>query len=309
MDFTTTALITSINNRAFVPSSQSTFAEADILQLATDELQGAVVPFLMKFRSEYFVNAVSIPIVSGQAAYQIPYRAIGGKVRNIDLVDSAGNLYDVPQIEKEDKKFYLMTQYNNGNYVFYFESNQIVLCPIPQAISGMSLRVSFYMRPSSLIDPTAAAQITAINTTSNAITVGTLPSSFSTGMLVDLINGNPMFDNRAYDIALSAINGNILTLSSLPPTLAIGDWVAPQMQSPIPQVPVELHPILAQRTAIKLLEGLGDKEALGIAQAKLGEMEANAEHLVSPRSDGNPKKLNNRFSPLRSWGWNGPNRN
>ena len=53
-DFTTTALLNSINNRALVPTAQTTFQTSDILALASEEIRSYLVPLIMKVRSEYF---------------------------------------------------------------------------------------------------------------------------------------------------------------------------------------------------------------------------------------------------------------
>lgn len=303
-DYTTTALLASIKTRGLIPTSQRTFADIDLLTLANEELQIGIVPFMMKNRSEYFVTDQDQIINANQNNYTIPTRAIGGKVRGLVIVDSSGNEYDMPQIQKEDRRFYNTQSSNSGFYsfVFFFEGNDIILVPTPTQVSQASIRFGYYERPNQLILPTSAAQISSVNFTTNQITVSTVPSSINTSVQIDFIKGKPGFENKAIDQTILGIAGPILTFSSLPPNLIMGDYIAPSEQSPFPQIPLELHSMLAQRTVVKVMEGLGDIQGLQTAQSKLREMEDAALHILSSRSDGNPKKLVNRYSPLRTWG-------
>jgi hypothetical protein len=70
-------------------------------------------------------------------------------------------------------------------------------------------------------------------------------------------------------------------------------------QSPVPQIPPELHPLLAQRVVCKALESLGDAAGFQAAQLKMAEIQQAALPLITPRVDGEPKRFANRNSPFR----------
>lgn len=307
-DYTMTAILASIKTRGLIPTSQQTYLDSDLINLANDELQIGIVPFIMKFRSEYFVTDKTEDINVNDDIYDIPTRAIGGKVRNLVVLDTEGNEYDIPQIAKEERRFY-NTQNGNSSYnsfVFYFEGNSVRIVPKPtNAGSQIRLQQSYYIRPSQLIPASSACLITAINSLTNEVTVNAIPVGITGTTVIDFVRGTPGFELRAMDITPVGLAGVVFTLSSIPDGLTVGDWIAPANQSPIPQIPLELFSMLSQRTIIKVMEGLGDAQGLQIAQKKLEEMEAAAAHLLSPRSDGNPKKLINRYSPLRVWGARG----
>lgn len=298
-NYTSDQLITLIKTKGLIPTSQQTFQPADFLNLLNDEVSIGIVPFVMKIRSEHWVYTLDTAIVAGTAAYPIPTRAIGGKVREISIVDNAGNVYDVPQIQQEELPFYNSGMSSGGyNYQFYFQANNIIIVPTPQTTVGL-MRVTYYRRPNALVSSLSAALVTAVNVSTNTVTVSSVPSTFSTSTPLDMINGNPGFEWRAIDLTPTTIVGTALTFSTLPTNLAVGDYLALSGQSPVPQMPVELIPMLTQRTVVKVLEALGDKQGVDIAQAKLIEINAACEHILSPRSDGNPKKLINHYSPLK----------
>ena len=83
-------------------------------------------------------------------------------------------------------------------------------------------------------------------------------------------------------------------------TLEIGDYIMKENETIVPQLPTELFPILAQRTAVKMLEALGDFEGMKAAQNELERMEYNAQSLIDNRVEGSPQKIANRHSILKS---------
>lgn len=299
-----------IKTKGLIPTSQQTFQTQDFLNLLNDEMQIGVVPFILKNRSEYFVTPVLTPIVSKQNLYSIPTRAIGGKIRELSYIDTNGNYYDVPQIFEEDLPFFNNSNVYLNAYQFYFQGNNAVIVPTPQSSSNGNLLFTIYQRPNYLVSAASCAQITAINTSTQTVTVQVVPSTFTSGTVIDFVNGTPGFECRGINNTLASVTvaGAVVNLtfgSVLPTTLQVGDWVALQGQTPVPQIPLELFPMLNQRVVVKIMEAQGDAAGLASAQAKLMEIEKACEHLISQRSDGNPKKLINRYSPLRSNGSRG----
>ena len=68
----------------------------------------------------------------------------------------------------------------------------------------------------------------------------------------------------------------------------------------IPQLPSELHSVLAHRAGIRCLEAMGDSEGVKNAMTKLQEMEINLLTLIDDRVEEAPKKAVNRQGTLRS---------
>ena len=82
--------------------------------------------------------------------------------------------------------------------------------------------------------------------------------------------------------------------------LSIGDHIAISTESAIPQIPDDLHPVLAHRVAARILEALGDTEGLQNANTKLAELEQQTTTLIDNRVEDSPKKVVNRHSNLRA---------
>ena len=297
--YTSDELVASIKVRARVPTSQQTFTEARIRKLCDEEISIGLVPKILAARENYFLRSYTVGIENGVSEYRIPNRAIGVKLKAVQLEDTSGNVSLIPLIAYEDRGFYTSNNSNSNSPVYYIQNNSVRLTPTPSTTGQYTLHLPYFIRPSTLVAVADAGEISAINTSTNEVTVSAIPSTFSSTTPFDLVKHDGGFECAAIDQTAS-VSGTVLTFSSLPSNLAVGDYVCLAGETPIPQIPGELHTLLSLRVTVTILESLGFVNEMKAAQAKLKEAEESANTLLTPRSDGNPKKLNNRISTLRS---------
>jgi len=294
--FTSDDLVASIKVRARVPTSQSTFTEARIRKLCDEEIQIGLLPKILAARENYFLRSYTTNVVSGTSEYRIPNRAIGVKLKAVMYEDSSGAIGPLSQIAYEDRGYYVNS--NPTAPVYYIQNNSVILTPTPTTTSQYTLHLPYFCRPSTLVAVSACGLITAINMTTKVVTVSATPSTITSSTLVDLVKADGGFESAAIDQTVT-VSGTSITFTSLPSSLAVGDYVTLAGESCIPQIPGELHTLLSLRVTVTILESLGFVNEMKAAQAKLIEAEAAASSLLAPRSDGNPKKLNNRNGVLR----------
>lgn len=306
---TSTTLITSIERRAQLPENQVTFTDQDFLDIANEEIDNSLVPYILSMQEEYFVYPETITLVANTSSYAIPYRAVGGKLRDLFYQDTNGNLIEMSRISPEDKVDY---QYEaNGIYkYFYIQGNNIVLAPSVGASVVGSLVVTYYLRPNDLVPADEVATITSISTSgSNTIyTIDALPDAFSSSQQFDINQTKSGHKIRVFDlsaVSMSTTNMTFLT-ANLSSDIVVGDHIGLAGQCFVPQIPSDLHPMLAQRTAQACLEAMGDQAGLQAATVKADKMEQKAIQLIDNRVEGAPLKISNnkgllRRSRLRRW--------
>ena len=78
--------------------------------------------------------------------------------------------------------------------------------------------------------------------------------------------------------------------------MTAGDYVCAEGESPVVQLPVELHPLLVQRVVMKVLEANGGKQ-FDRAKAVCDEMLKDVHSMLAPRSEGSPRYLINYNGP------------
>jgi len=293
-NYTTATLLADIRLGAMLPPSGSaTFSDAELLRLADREMQAGLVPLIMRSREEFFVSQQDAAInASAQLnSVRIPARAIGGKLRDLGLVDDGGALHIVSQISIEELE--------NAASGFYVIGNVIKLWSAAGSWQTPTLRMSYFRRPSRLVAASAVGVVATITTATKTVTITSNPGTISTTTPVDLVRASPGYESLGDDLVATVSGTSLVFAATLPTDLAVGDYVCLAGESPVPQVPPELHPVLAQRVIVKCLEAMNDPSGLSAAQAKLQELQSDAIALISPRVDGEPKRFRNSSSPFR----------
>jgi len=295
VSYTTSDFLTAVQLRGSIPATTNTSNvnnTTNLLLLGTDELLIKLLPLLMSAREEFYVTHADYTISQNQASYPIPYRAVGQVVRDIHILN--GNaVYKLAPIQRE----YLTTTTTGDVLGYYFEGNNIVLYPTPGSSTQGTLRVGYFRRPSQLAQTSSCAQITAVSLSTNTVTVSAYPSSWGIGTVVDFIHALPPYDCPGIDYTITGISGSNITFSSLP-TDALGnslvyanDWLALAEYTPIPQVPREFQPVLAQMVVVRVLKSQGDAAAVQMAQQELQMMQGAALGMVTQRDEGAGKKV------------------
>lgn len=284
--YTSQDLITIVKQKAFIPGTQSTFSDADILNLADSEMRDYILPKIKQTREEFFVTFTDYTVSSGTSSVLVPDRAVGNSFRQIVALDGTIER-PLARMEIEDKTHSSSTGLVRG---YYLQGNKIHLIG---TYSGI-MRVYFLTRPGRLVLPSASAKITSITpgATTTVFAAASLPSSWAASETVDMIRATSGFSTLATDIS-ATISGTSITIpnADIPDDFSVGDYISLEDESPIPQVPPEWYSFLAQAVASQILESLGDYEALERSDKKKKEMEENALSLISARVQGTSKKI------------------
>lgn len=378
-------LIEKVKLQGMIPeASGKTFSEENILSLAKDEIDIGLVPDILTYFESYFLYLEDIPLVSNQASYDIPYRAIGLRLQDVVFKDSSNNMYEMARVQPDERIFFQFSQGNfNNTYRFYVENNSIVLIPGVGTANG-SLEMNYYMSPNKLVKNERAAiantltfnttiecnsvtsgdsfvvngvqytagtdfsvtgtdndvansiaaalsgsisasvssnivSLTSVNSAVTSLTSTTslqtddnvtllcdaLPTNIAEGSLIDFLQSKPGFKTYDYDYELPT--GSIdyvaktitIPTEDLPRQFSKNDYVATAGECIIPQVPVELFPVLIQRVVCRCLEAMGDTQGLENAKAKLNDMILKMGNLIDNRVESAPQKIFNKGSPLR----------
>lgn len=171
---------------------------------------------------------------------------------------------------------------------------------------------------SDIITVTYDLRSTEFSTTSLVITIQStitvncdqVPANILNGSLVDILQTEGGHSMLRFDVKLGS---NVISTTSItfneadiPTTFIVGDYICSQYECIIPQVPSDLHNLLAERTCARVLESMGDSEGLKNVNMKIQEQEARQTNVLDNRVDGSPQKIVNRRGLL---GHSGSRRN
>lgn len=139
--------------------------------------------------------------------------------------------------------------------------------------------------------------------TLQAIKFDQVPTNITNSSLIDFIKKKGAHRTYKFDHKLSktAISGTVVrfNFTDVPEDFEIEDYIASQFECIIPQIPSDLHSLLAERTCARILESLGDAAGLAMANDKISKMEASQASMVDNRVEGSPRKVFNRNNLLR----------
>jgi hypothetical protein len=283
-------LIAAAKRRGCIPTAQATFAIADFLAQADEEIRSYLLPLIRRVQEDYYLQTADFPVsaavdqvgtIAG-AQYRIPYRAVGGTLRELYFLNAAGSPVDVPRISVDDLA--------GASFGVYFLGNTIQFVNRAN-ISVATLRMVYYLRPSALVLASSAAQVQSVNAAAKQVTLASVPTGYAGNATWDLLRGRPGFEMLGFDLAGTLSGSTITFAATLPGDLAAGDYVCLPEQSPVPQVPAELHPLLAERLAGSFLKSQSDREGWQDSKAEQARLETDAMLLLSQRLAGAPKKI------------------
>jgi hypothetical protein len=297
--YDTDALLASIRRRARLPVSSVNapgWEDADLLFMANEELLTVLTPMLLRTREKFFVATKDTAMVSGTVSYALPTRGALNKTQDILRVGPDNVTNNLVKLEPEEMSGKDMTLQGTPTH-YYFQGNRIFLWPVPNVTH--TLRVPYFRRPSRLVGTSAVAVVSTINTGTKTITTtDTVPGTFSSSALYDLVQGYPPFDSLSDDVVATSTSGtSFVATATLPTDLLAGDYVALAGESPVLQLPVEFGPVLAQRVANAILRGGVDKELLAAGEKESARLEAEAFGGVEERNEGEADLLCNDCWP------------
>lgn len=295
-EYDTTALVEDVKERASLPDNDLRFTSAKVLSAATKELREGVATMLAETRAEHLVYSYDTAATSGTAAYRMPSRAIGGSLRDVVWVDSGGNAQPPLQQLSSDEPQAIRSS-DGTPYAYYVRNYHVVLVPTPNAAG--TVRMPYYARPNRLVATAAVVVAADVNRTGTAWTVvinGSPPATLENNTDIDVVRATPGFETLAAGVpatvSLDTPSAGFTTYeftAAADAGIVAGDYICVAGEAPVPQVPVELHGLLAARTARRLLLAVGDEnwQALDVM---VTELEGKARQMLSPRVSGDTQQ-------------------
>lgn len=285
---TTADLLTSVKLQTFVPKVQPDVSDSDILLLATECLESLVISPIKGTRASYFLAKQDVSITENDQEIDIPARSIGSTIAKLIAVDSNGRRYELPILAEGQGATLAPTSMQiSSRPVAYIRGSKIILNNV---VSGLwnTVQIIYAQRPGDLVLTSACLQVASLTSTSLTFSANLSTISIATGTKFDVVS-----QKSPYPYVLTSTAGTVsgMTVSDLTSTtgIAVGDWITLEGTSPIPQVPYEYHMLLRKKTAIAVLEALGDRAGVQVAEAKAMEMEKKLALAISPRLDEQPE--------------------
>jgi hypothetical protein len=296
-------LINSIKVRTLAPISQVTFSDDNILMFANEQVMTSLVPLIMGVREDFMSRFIDYPLVANQEFYLVPERCVGDSLKDVIYIDSNGGLTPLPRYDSYDLPVFGLQ--GMMPYGFYMNGDYVGIMPSQNSPTG-KLRLWYYTAANKIVPTIQCAKITSVTVSGNN-TVYAVNNDISglaaVGSLVDCVAGRSPFVNRVENATVVAIDASSITVATSDlvniagvANPSVGDYWCVAQTTPIPQLPKEFHPVLAQEVAVRLMEGLADEQKMAAANATLTQMKQAMFNLITPRVENAPEQFTNRNS-------------
>jgi len=280
MTFNATRLVDQITLKGSLPDGR--FTDQELLDLAYDSLLSEIVPMVLEAREDYFVTYKDLSITANVGAYAVPTRALNGVLREVKLIRGTNIL----NLERKDLEE-ITTSTTGTPTSFYVMGNDIILDPTPDTTAD-TLRLYYFIRPSRIVTVAECGRITAI--VGNTVSI-TIPTGWTTANTFDLVRGKAHFDVLAIDLEASSVAaGEVAFTSTVPTSLAVGDYVTLANETCFPFLPPEGHVALVQSAVTSALESIGDPAA-GVSAQKAEMLKKTFQTVLKTRIQGEVKTL------------------
>lgn len=266
---TSEQIIASVLLRSGFPTDNY-FSNAEMLTIMNDEIKLVINPLIMTLQEEFLLQIKDYTIVAG-ASYRLPKRALGSKLRDVKIFDGS-NYRNINRLFEEDRAANPVGYYLNRNSL-----------ELSGEFTAQTLRVTYYLAPSALVLTTSAATILTIDSATQ-VTVSSLPTNIAVNTQIDFVQSSGQYDLLDIDKTVTGVSGTTLTFAALPDGLAVGDYICVAGQSPVPTIPLDLHPVLVQAVLCSCLSSKKDK-ALEVEGPKLKKLIDTMEAMLQPRVD------------------------
>lgn len=254
-----------------MPSGELTFTPASLIAIADDEMQNEIVPLILRQRAKHFrafKDTITEALESGapRTRYPIPEYAMNRRLQNVAFVEGK----EERSLHKIDHDLEMdvpirgnswtswMDDFLGGRQGYYISGDELVL--YPSASAGRTLRMYYYRLPNRLVATTDAARVISVNPLTGTLTCSAVPTAWAPGDSVCCVDGKPGFQLKFESRPIVTSSSPTLELADVS-LIAPGDWIALEGDSPIPQIPVETHPLLYERCAYKILKDQGDAKS------------------------------------------------
>ncbi len=263
-----------------------------------EEQQTTISALVQSIREEYWIQYHDVTIQPNVSTYTVPVRSIMGSLEDIVLVDNSGNEIEIAQLSPEQKKvapFYSFVPIASQRGIFARDDTFNIYPTTFPYPAGFIIRFKYARRPSVLCLSSFCAQILTVNSGLSQVTVAAVPSGWtSNSTYIDVINNIPQFTSLSDDNLISNIAGTTITLTSFPTTLAVGQWLCPMGTTCVPQLPLELYPLLINAGCLRVFTSMQNANGFNTMSKVVAAQMDDAKTLLTPRWKGQARKVVNK---------------
>jgi len=288
MPYTTNDLLNDIKRDSYGGTAQGNFDAASLLKIGDEEMLLTVVPMMIRFRQNYYLDNLTGNFISGQIGYPLPEHSMFGAVKDVKRM-SGGVPVPLARIQTST-----LAAYGPQNFgfptAFYLGDGNINFAPTPSNTSDQ-YQIWYYRRPARMVDPPLAAKVLSVNYISGEVTyTAPPPATYTASSVHDFYSSVSPFQRTGTKVTATAIAGSVQTFPAASvAALNPGDYVCLVNETVYPGLPLELQPYLKELICLRISQNSADQTAYALNKDRIAGQMAAALGVQAERSDGHPE--------------------
>lgn len=302
----TNKLIEKVRLGLSLPKVENRFSNENLLDLANDELQSSILPWIFSLREDFLVSFIDVPINTLTQGLSYPTFASGRTLKDLWYSENGQNFKPLNRIGL-DQSWRYQEEISSRPIGFLLEGDRIKLLPPPSSTAPGLIRLFIHTLPNTLVDVSRGLTITGI-IDFETISVSSLPSFFQVGEKVDIISFLPDYQVKSRSLTISGIDLGLkqITFSGFTLTTPISDVLMTQdlvclegetIETPIP---IEINQILIQSIMVRVLESQNSPQQLSLALERFNRLKISLRDILTPRSENRLLKFRPSYPFLKS---------
>lgn len=292
--WTVEGILASIQRRGFLPTGDETFSSEDFRAILDEEIRAYVLPFLRECNEELLVRRYDVTTIPSSGRIRIGERFGVESVKAIyGSTDNGTTFQPLTRLEPEESARY---QGGPSQGCWYFEDDFV--CLVGSPVQYTQVRLTHYLRPSRLILESECNVVASVDVARLVVTTTATTAGILSGGYYDIVSARPGLRVLNVDSPGTAVTTTVTFDDVIDAAVQAGDFVCMPGESPVPNIPADLLPMLVQR-AVCVCLGAKNDGALAQHQARLAQMEGAARSAFTVRSQGTPRFIQSPMSTGR----------
>lgn len=297
-------LIEKVRRGMSLPNVENRFSDAALLDLANDELQATILPWLFSLREDYLITSQDYTLSTlPTGSLRFPTYASGRTLKDV-WVSKDGSAWKPLQRIGLDEAWRYDESESDSPQSFVMRGDEILLRPKPSSSTVGFLRVYYHILPNKLVSDARSVRITGLS--DDTLTVASVPSFFSPNAFLDVISQKPDYQVVLRDQEISSATTTTVTLVGYGPTNTLGDngfeigqAVCLAGETADTPLPTEVNQLLAQATIVRVLESMNAPQQLSLALNRFDRLKTQLRDILTPRSESRLLKMRPAYPFLR----------
>lgn len=302
----TSTLISKIRLGMSLPNIENRFSDSTLLELANDEIQSTILPWLFSLREDYLIGKQEFNLTTiTNGIIEFPQYSSGRTLKDL-WVSEDGKAYRPLQRIGLDEAWRFNESDIDIPHAFSVQGDRIYLHRKPSANTIGTLRLYYHILPNTLVSVSRGITITSLSGDDTIVTAQ-VPTFITAGSNLDVIYNTADYQVFLRSQTVSSVTQTTITFSGYGVGNTLADaGFAPGLilclegetiETPLP---IEVNQLLIQAVIIRVLESLNAPQQLSLALERFARLKTQLRDILTPRSENRLLKFRPNYPFLRN---------